>query len=414
MSYLYELDSAACRPLSEVARSLKADVKVAYFVHDLSDPAVHRRVRMLRAGGAAVVLIGFRRSDEPVDAIEGVRAIDLGRTRNAKLAQRVASVAKTLIGTEHLAEELRGADAILARNLEMLLIAARARRRYAPDATMIYECLDIHRLLLSKHMAGSVLRGLESRLWREVDLLLTSSPAFLRNYFEPRGFPSNVRVVENKVLWLDRRRDAELPLARPLGPPWRIGWFGMIRCAKSLDILRSLADKAGGAVEVIIRGRPSDAVFPDFAAAIAGSPHLRFAGLYRNPEDLPAIYREVHFNWAIDYFEVGQNSSWLLPNRIYEGSLLGAVPIALAHVETAHWLTRQRAGVVLREPLEANLAEFFTSLDAAAYSRFASEIASLPRESLVDGPRECRELVRAVCGSSAQVGSSRRHVEAAA
>ena len=33
--------------------------KIVYFVHDLSDPSVHRRVRMLVAGGAAVTLIGF-------------------------------------------------------------------------------------------------------------------------------------------------------------------------------------------------------------------------------------------------------------------------------------------------------------------------------------------------------------------
>jgi hypothetical protein len=414
MSLSYHVDSATCRPLDEVARSFKADVKVAYFVHDLSDPSVHRRVRMLLAGGASVVLFGFRRSADAVDAVEGVRTIDLGRTRNAKLAQRAVSVAKALTGVDRLAEELRGVDAVLARNLEMLLVGARARKRHAPRVPLIYECLDIHRLLLSSGVAGSILRRFESRLWREVDLLLTSSPAFLRNYFEPRGFPAAVRLVENKVLWLGRRRDADLPPARPPGPPWRIGWFGMIRCRKSLDILRSLARRADGGVEVIIRGRPSDAVFPDFAASIAGSPHIRFAGLYRNPQDLPSIYGEVHFNWVVDYFEDGQNSSWLLPNRIYEGGMLGAVPIALAHVETANWLTRQGAGVVVREPLEENLAGFFGSLDPAIYSRFAAEIAALPRRNLVDGPGECRELVRAMCGGIARPGIGRRYLEAPA
>ena len=28
--------------------------KIAYFVHDLTDPAVHRRVQMLKAGGVAI------------------------------------------------------------------------------------------------------------------------------------------------------------------------------------------------------------------------------------------------------------------------------------------------------------------------------------------------------------------------
>ena len=43
-----------------------------------------------------------------------------------------------------------GADVVLARNLEMLIIASRARNLYAPRAALVYECLDIHRLLLSQ------------------------------------------------------------------------------------------------------------------------------------------------------------------------------------------------------------------------------------------------------------------------
>jgi succinoglycan biosynthesis protein ExoL len=70
---------------------------------------------------------------------------------------------------------------------------------------------------------------LESKLWRDVDLLLTSSPAFVRNYFVPRGFPSPIRLVENKVLMIGERETGAPSVRPPPGPPWRIGWFGMIR-----------------------------------------------------------------------------------------------------------------------------------------------------------------------------------------
>ena len=48
-----------------------------------------------------------------------------------------------------------------------------------------------------------MLRSLKTRLWRGVSLLLTSSPAFVDNYFIPRGFQSPVRLIENKILMLD-------------------------------------------------------------------------------------------------------------------------------------------------------------------------------------------------------------------
>ena len=54
--------------------------KIAYFAHDLADPAVHRRVRMLKVGGASVMPIGFRRGAEPITAIDGVPTIEIGRT----------------------------------------------------------------------------------------------------------------------------------------------------------------------------------------------------------------------------------------------------------------------------------------------------------------------------------------------
>ena len=372
------------------------NAKIAYFVHDLTDAAVRRRVRMLTAGGAVVTPIGFRRGTQPVTAIEGIPALEIGRSADGRLLQRSLSVAAALAGLSVVAPHVRGSDVVIARNLEMLVLAARARKRYAPAARLVYECLDIHRLLLSHHLDGALLRMLEASLWTEVDLLLTSSPAFVRSYFNPRGFPAPIRVVENKVAMLG---DAQVvpPAKRQPGPPWRIGWFGMIRCRASLDILSSLAAAAGGAIEVVIRGRPSGASFPDFEAAVADRAYVRYAGPYRNPEDLPDIYGEVHFAWAIDYYEDGQNSAWLLPNRLYEASAYGAVPIALADVETGAWLAERAAGVVLNEPVRQQLADFFRRLDRDRYEDLESAVRALPRAALVSDRGDCRALVRELC-----------------
>jgi succinoglycan biosynthesis protein ExoL len=183
----------------------------------------------------------------------------------------------------------------------------------------------------------------------------------------------------------------------PPGPPWRIGWFGAIRCRKSLDILSALTRAADGGVEVVIRGRPSGASFPDFDKVMTDLPRIRFAGPYRSPDDLPNIYGGVHFNWCIDYYESGQNSAWLLPNRIYEGSLYGAVPIALAGVETGRWLAERNVGVVLNDPVERHLEDFFRRLDLDTFSQLANHIDTLPHNDLVVTTSECCALVDALC-----------------
>jgi succinoglycan biosynthesis protein ExoL len=288
----------------------------------------------------------------------------------------------------------------------MLALAVCARKLYAPTAAIVYECLDIHRMLFSKRLEGRLLRSLETRLWREVNLLLTSSPAFVHNYFIPRGFRSPIRLVENKVLLLDEFSEPDLK-RRLSGPPWRIGWFGIIRCRRSLDMLCSLARGAAGKIEIIIRGRPTKVVFQDFDELIARSPHVHFAGPYSSPADLPAIYGDVHFSWAIDYYEVGQNSTWLLPNRIYEGSLYGTVPIGLGGIETGRWLAKRGAGVVLDEPLEQHLIEFFHYLDNETYLKLAGQVEALPRTDLVSDQADCCALVEAFRGAHDRVPLAR-------
>jgi succinoglycan biosynthesis protein ExoL len=367
--------------------------KIAYFIHDLTDPAVQRRVRMLGAGGAAVTPIGFRRGSQPVGAVEGVSAVEIGPSADGMLVRRALTVIAALLKRGDLARHVVGSDAIIARNLEMLVVAAEVRKRYAPHAKLVYECLDIHRMLLARRPEGALLRALESKLWRQVDLLITSSPAFVRNYFTPRGFAAPIRLVENKILVLGEDCPHTVAPKRRSGPPWRIGWFGMIRCRKSLEILSSLARELGGAVEVVIRGRPSDAVFPDFDQAIADKPHVNYLGRYRNPADLGEIYGDVHFVWAVDYYESGQNSAWLLPNRIYEGTFYGAVPIGLAEVETGGWLKEHSVGVVANEPLQAWLIGFFRNLDEGGYTELGKAVLALPRKTLVADREDCCELV---------------------
>jgi hypothetical protein len=111
--------------------------KIVYFAHDLTDPAVHRRVKMFEWAGANVTLIGFRRGVRPVETVAGIAAIDLGQTGDGQLARRVASVAAVWARLDRLAGALQGAKAILARNLEMLFLAVSARLRvprHSPNA----------------------------------------------------------------------------------------------------------------------------------------------------------------------------------------------------------------------------------------------------------------------------------------
>jgi hypothetical protein len=206
-----------------------------------------------------------------------------------------------------------------------------------------------------------------------------------------------VYLSENKVLALEAGEGgARRSSARPAGPPWRIGWFGNIRCRQSLYLLAALTHRLRGAVEVVIRGRPARTAVPDFDRVIAEHTGILFKGPYDRRLDLASIYGEVHFAWTMDFFEAGGNSEWLLPNRLYEGGLYGAVPLAFGPVETGRWLQRQGAGILLYDPLKRTLGDFFGALDMRGYLAARGAVERIPILALEDGTGECRALVEAL------------------
>jgi hypothetical protein len=370
-------------------------MKIAYFVHDVTDPAVGRRIRMLRTAGAEVSVLGFRRSDTVVDALEGAPVFDLGRTFDARMTDRAARVLQWTFGAGRLRGEIQDAQLFLARNLETLAIAASARRLAKTPPALVYECLDIHRLMLAGTAAGRLLRLTERRLLTECSLLITSSPAFISGYFAPmQGLDRlglQTLVVENKLLDLAPPR-AFSP--RKPGPPWRIGWFGILRCSRSLNVLTALAARRPDLVEVTIRGRPTSAVFADFEAAIEGVPALKFGGPYA-PHEIGDLYRGCHFCWSIDWYDEALNSAMLIPNRLYEAGASRCPPLALAGVETGRWLARQGLGVRLDDPLH-ELEAFFETLTPSAYARLEARMAAADPDLFLANQGECARLLSAL------------------
>ncbi|RYX81307.1 hypothetical protein EON83_24650 [bacterium] len=349
---------------------------------------------MFHSGGAKVIVLGFHRNERVPSTIDGAVAINLGRTADGRFGQRIAAVLRHIVMNRPLRRAIQQADVIVARNLEMVALAAKLKA----GRRLIYECLDIHRLLLGSggHL-GKMVQWVEGRLLKGVQLILTSSPRFITAYFHGmRRLETPIILVENKVLSLDEGapsvRDQQIT-GRNEGP-WVIGWFGMLRCRRTLEILAEFARRSEGRIAVVIAGIPSEAEFPDFVRTVADLPGVVFKGRY-DASDLPRLYASVHFAWAIDYFEEGLNSTWLLPNRLYESLENGAIPIALSGVETGIWLTQKEVGVVIDDP-EAEIPAYLQRLTDAEYVDLQKALKALPAEALRTEAPECRALVSAI------------------
>lgn len=371
--------------------------RLAYFVHDVSDAAVLRRVRMFQSAGVAVTVIGFRRRPTPLTSVDGARVVDLGQTGDGRFVQRIWAVLRNMVQFDVVRAAVADVDVIVARNLETLVLGARAAR----GRRLVYECLDIHRMLLTDGILPRLVQRVERGALRDVDLIVTSSPRFADSYFrDRRGLDTPVLLVENKVP-LENATTERFGPPSTVGHPWVIGWFGMLRCKRSLAILSEMAAASQGRIEILIAGMPSDAEFTDFAGTVAAMPGVTFVGRY-TAADLPALYGRVHFAWAIDYFEEGLNSTWLLPNRLYEALGHGAVPIALSQVETGAWLSRHDVGLVIEGPEE--VPRRLSAMTADEYSRLATAVSALPAAATTMTAEESQSVVDTIVGNTIRNG----------
>lgn len=379
---------------------------VAFFAHDEKDAAVRRRVDALQNTGHRVVGFAMRRA-ERVEL--GWNSVDLGRTYDAKYVQRIHAVIRGAHRAAAARELLLQADVVYGRNLDTALCAQIAMHRAGVFRPFIYECLDIHSLMHRNDLGGAILRRIERRILENSALLVVSSPAFLRNYFNIRHAGKfDARLVENRIVGNDVLGARPAPADRKF-PPLRLGWFGVLRCERSFRLLEELSTQLDDKIQILMRGYP-DVRLPNFHERIRRRHNMRYGGRYRSPEDLAEIYGAVDLVWAGDFHDAGFNSQWLLPNRIYEGGYFATPAIAPANSETGRWIESREAGFTVHEPLESALPALLKQL-ANAPDRIAAargRLTELPRETFIQPADEMRDVINAAIENHAARRPSRK------
>lgn len=367
------------------ARPLRS---IAFFGHDATESTINKRVRTFQKHGSRVVGFMFKRFRPGVQHQAPWQNVDLGTTVDRSYLARMPRLALGLWRTLVHRRALRQCDVIYARNIDMLLLAVLARALVHRNATLVYEVLDIRQVFRGNGIANRLLRWAERRLMASSSLLVVSSPDYMPAYFQPlQGYRGPWHLLENKMTVPS---DPTIPLRRggepPSGPPWVIGMFGVLKCARSLDLLAGLAQALPDRVIVHLRGTLSEFDIPRarLDAVLRTHPNIRYLGPYKNPDDLEAIYGKLHLVWAADFLDPDNNSRICLPNRLYEGSYFGAVALSNRDTATARRIEQANLGWTLMEPLQESLPAFIRTLTPDQYREKRDAVLAAPASHFID------------------------------
>jgi len=358
---------------------------ICFFGHDWTESTIRKRVGAFTQRNARVSGFMFKRRHDKPTADPSWENIELGLTVDGNYRRRLLQLLAAVPLIWRHRSRLRTPDVLYARNIDMLFLAFIGKHLARSRALLVYESLDVHPAFTKPGLLGRALRFAERRLLSTIALMVVSSQTFMDCYYHPvQCYRGRWFLLENKVSSLPEQ--AVAPLRNPSSPVV-IGWFGVLRCRRSLDILQRLASRHPNDVVVHIRGLPSetDGITDDvFANISAQTPNIRYFGRYRNPEDLAQIYGAINLTWAVDFSASGANSDWLIPNRLYEGGLYGVPAIARQGTATGDMIENGNLGWALVEPFDDTLETFLSTLDSAACVAMSERIRDRDRSAFVD------------------------------
>ena len=342
----------------------------------------------------------FRRSKFNTEYQPEWHNVHLGETVDRHYLRRLPALLGALRVLLQHRDILRQADAIYARQIDLLLVGLLARWLTGSTAQVTYEVEDVQEVFFKKTLQGAVFRWLERRALRHVDLLVPLSPGFLRGYFEPvqRYFGPSF-VLENKIQLGDR---PDLPT--PAGTVWEtipdrwvIGWFGTLRCPKSMACLEEIAQRLGPKVEIYTRGYPTETGLDAYMEVVNRHPNWTYEGEYTIPDDLESMYGRVHFSWCLDFLDEHGNSPLLLACRLYQGGFYGAVPLVPAGFEMERWTREAGIGHAFPAPYAGPIADF---LDSVSPEDYRAEIMARRHELFLEDGRETRAMLARIAGGT--------------
>lgn len=363
--------------------------RVAYFAPEAADPKVVQRIGAFRALGLAVTAFTY---DRPryggADVAPDWDNVSLGRLPLGSFVRRLPLMLAALPRVLARARALRAAQAVIGRNIDNAVLALAARALTGSRAPFVYEVLDIHQALLGEGRKARLMRRIERWVLARAALLVVSSPGFVRHYFAPtQAYAGPVHLLENKLFphpaLPPRPALAPAPAAAAaVSRPWVIGWFGSLRCVRTLLLLRRIAEALPDRVRIELRGVPAP-LSPELLARTIHRPNMRYGGPYRNPDDLPAMFASVDLTWGDDFYP-GSAFAWLLTNRLYESGYFNVPVIGVAGHEVGRTIVERGWGWAFPEPCEDAIIAWLGRLGRDEYETVRRRLAETPTAAFCD------------------------------
>jgi len=294
-------------------------LRILFFTTATEHTTFRKTARMLAKEGAYVKIIGFTRNNFPAGS-DAVPTEILGTISHGNYFRRFINLFKSI---SKLREYAKNYDIVHCFALDTLIIANIALA--FQKKKIVYQVQDIKRQLIGNSIKPRLYRFIERLLLKNIVQLIVSSEDYHTHYFAKyHNFPSKLTtVIENKLETEPISTLDDSTQNSSLNKHIRLGYFGVMRCVRSWEILKKSIQKSQGVFSLYLRGKPN--AMPNLSNEIISEKFISFGGPYRSPDDLKLIYESVDLVWAAYPYGFGKEGNWQMARtiRFYEACAYG-------------------------------------------------------------------------------------------
>lgn len=364
----------------------------------LGQPRDSKRVTMLQSAGFHMRVAYFDRRYHK-GRTPNCEAVCLGELSHGKYLKRII---KIMIALPRLRRMIRDCDLVYASGPDMAYMALLAGAGL--KIPIVLEVGDIREIQLMKGVIGNLIRRVDRLFLMQCALLVATTTDFIQEYYR-KWLKADVPsfVLENKLertvteTYSGRVRGLE-PGVIGKERPLRVGYFGLLRCEWTWEVLKKWAGERPNEVEIVIAG--FNLIGADIGEQVKGHDNIRWLGEYRSPEDLPDLYGSVDIIWACYHYihEDDWNLKWARTNRFYESCFFQRPIIARSGSSDGKNVKAYDIGMTVVEHQADNVIQELAAIDDRVLRSWGANLKLLPT-NVYSYTTEENELKERIIGS---------------
>jgi len=303
----------------------------------------------------------------------------LGEITHVSYLKRFVLIVKSI---NIIRNTVRKTDVVYTFGLDMLFLGWISKQlSFRKNVQLVYEVGDIREILIGKTPINNLARFFEKFLLRYVSVLVVTSEAFYTEYFRKVQNAKSLKyhVIENKID-PDIMSDVHSQeLAEKENKEFTIGYFGVLRCTRTLEILKMLAEKGKGIMKIYLRGLPGLKMQKEYDELVSTEGVVN-EGPYIVPDDLSEMYNTVDLVWACYPYQGKKTGNWCWAKtiRFYESCYFKKPVFVQSGTEDCKTVEQYGIGICLDLENIEKTVEYILSTSEDEISEWEKNINELP------------------------------------